>query len=158
MKIVPEVFETLRAESYYERYDHLLLPDKPNQGQIESIQRGLKRINKEGFVSENTFFAFARPEKDICLGATFDVLFPMNEPGSFVEVEAKLLFIHINKMKVSEKLFKGYSGICLFEFLGKKPEMLEKLKVYGKERVVNEHDMLFLSQKVILDRVLELLG
>lgn len=157
MKITSNIFDTLRDEFFYEKYDHLLLSDRPNQSQLNSIKRGLKVLNKNFLLSENTFFTFARSEKDIPVESTFNILFSANNPGDFCDTNAKLKFISINRAKISNTLYKGYSGICLFEFEGRKPEMLERLEVFGKKSS-SKYEMLFLSQRPVLNRVLELLN
>jgi hypothetical protein len=158
MKITSEIFDKLRSELYFEKYDHLLLPDTPNQEQLDSIQRGLTQINQESLINDHSIFAFAIPERDVHLNSTFNVMFSVDKPDNFIETSARLTFVSINKMKISNSLYKGYSGICLFEFEDNKPKILEKLKIYGEKRSNPEHEMLYLSQKSILDRIFELMN
>lgn len=162
MKITDEIFDTLREEQIYDKYDHLYLPDIPNNEQVESINRILSGMNKLNSLKGDMALIFARPYRDTKIESKFNVLYSHRNPNNFVTVTATLKFININKHPKRNQevnlLPGGYSGICLFEFKGGKPDLLNKLNMFGERRDENEHDTLYLSQRAILNRIFELIN
>lgn len=156
MRITESTFSTLQEEGTYERYDHLGLLDVPNESQISSMMRILERTGNLNLVTPNSFFCFGVAYRDVKVGSTYSTLFASQNVMNFANVEATLKYVNVNKSYEVDYLPRGYSGICLIEFNGSKPELLKKLKVYREIGNSEAYDTLYLSQKVVLDRIIRL--
>ena len=159
MKTVDNIFIALTQEYIYSIYDDLFIPDIPSQEQIDLVKRILRKNHKEYLLNNKSILAFCKASKDVFVGAKFDVLFASRSPESYSVVNATLKYINIqiNSSREVDVLPRGYSGICLIDFEKHKPELLTVLKVYGEQRDNGKHDVLYLSQKPVLERILELM-
>jgi hypothetical protein len=156
MKIPSEIFQRLSDEGLFKNYYHLPLIDVPDEELIIKLKRRIFHAKKESIINSNSLFVFTKSNRDIPLGAQFDVLFSLHTPEEFVDVTAQLKYVDLSVGKESSYLPRGYSAACLLEF-DSVPALLNKLPVYNEPIDVNKHDMLYLSQKHILTEILRLM-
>lgn len=92
---------------------------------------------------------------DIQLDTDFDVIFAHSDINNYEKVNSKLKFISIKKSEpVSRTVFpKGMSALCLIEF-DLKPKILSKLRYDGELLDKTIHEIFFLTNQIVLDKLL----
>ena len=146
-RLLTDVFLQLKEEGYFERYHKLSLLDIPTEKELSKGNIPIPRNNE--------ILVFAVAEfANIPVSTIFDVIFPSLNVEDYVEVKSILNYVTVNPSYEIDYLPKGYSGICLFEFPDGKPDILKKLAVYGEKKDYSIHDTLLLTQKPVLDKIL----
>jgi hypothetical protein len=93
---------------------------------------------------------------DIKIDTTFDILFKHSDVKEYKKIKADIKYIAIkNDGTQSQILPRGYFALCLIEF-DTIPDMLSYLRYSDKVMNKEENDILFLTQKLVLDKILEL--
>lgn len=154
MKISPEIFEKTLSEGYYQKYPHLLLVDIPQRDKEEQYMWRLQKLGLSSLISENSILINASGYLDIPLNTSFNMLFPTDDIERYFEVNATMVYVNVNWQREIDYLPKGYTGTCLFSFEPKIPPILKKLGVYLDKS--QDSQMFYLTQKPIIDRLLEL--
>jgi len=149
MKISDEIFDQLKVENIYEKNPTIMLWERPDAGILSRIS-----------LTENSTKLFAGAKsiyKDVSIYSKFTVLFSLHNPESYIETIAILDLIKISPKIESECLPKGQLTICSIDFPSGKPELLQKLKSYNENMDYTKHDILYLTQKPVITRILELI-
>ena len=68
----------------------VLLTDLPNDTQIQSISRGLRRIGQEGLINERTIMTCLTAETDVMEGDNFTALRSAQEQPLLINISASL--------------------------------------------------------------------
>ncbi|NQY05771.1 MAG: hypothetical protein HRT68_06085, partial [Flavobacteriaceae bacterium] len=63
---------------------------------------------KSDISSTSQYFSIDRNNKDITLGLSFDVIFPLSNPREYVNTKALLKFVNVNPNVDSEIIPEGY--------------------------------------------------
>lgn len=157
MTVESHVFDALLNEGFYEKYNDLFISDRLGWEQTKSFEQNLQRLGLGKLINPKTVLVLGKGCKDIQLNETFDVLFPHKEVEANIEVKATLRYVNLSPGRKIDYLPKGYTGICLLDFKDGIPDLIDRLKVYGDKQPIHKHRTLYLSQRPILDRILELM-
>lgn len=158
MKIPDSIFAEIIREGYYQKYPDLLLIDIPNYQEKEHMDWRLSKLGLTNLMSECSVFINAKGLVDIPLNTEFNILFSVNALESYLEIKAKLIYVNVNRQREIDYLPSGYTGTCLFNFDDVIPPILSKLAIYGEKRDLNKTEMFYLTQRPLLDRILELIN
>lgn len=154
MKISQTIFEKNLEEGYYQKYPHLLLIDVPSLEKKEQYEWRLRKLGLFFLKSENSILINASGYLDIPLNTSFNIVVPVNDMEHYFEVSATMVYVNVNWQREIDYLPKGYTGTCLFSFEPEIPPILKKLGTYLNKS--QDSEMFYLTQKLILDRFLEL--
>ena len=92
---------------------------------------------------------------DINIESKFDLIFRHSDISDYKEIKAILKYITFNVNGApSLTLPKGYFALCLIEF-DAIPSMLSHLRYSGEIIKKEEHDILFLTEKNVLNEMME---
>lgn len=91
---------------------------------------------------------------DVLCNTKFDILFSHHEVENYVNTNAVLEYVSVNRSYEVELLPKGYSGLCIINFLNGKPELLKKLRPENEQNDLTKYDKLYLTQRTVLERIL----
>jgi hypothetical protein len=156
MAINPEVFASLLQEGFYDKHPDLYIADRPGGNDIELLKKRLKKLGKDSLLTPNSIFVFGKSRMDIPVESEFNVLFTHEAPSKSIEVTATLKYANEHPNYESTVVPKGYTGvICLIEFKDKIPKEINELSIYRQQKW-DKTKAIYLSQKPILDRILEL--
>lgn len=151
-----EIYVSLQNEGLYDKYFDLYVSDKPGDKEIELLERRLKKNGKEDLLTPNSVFVFGKSNIDIPFNSKFDVMFLSSDPEKFMQVNATLKYANAHPSYESEVVPKGHTGVvCLIEFDKNIPKEIFELTVY-KQQEWDKSKTLYLTQKKVLDRILEL--
>ncbi|MEL7006104.1 MAG: hypothetical protein AAFN93_25755 [Bacteroidota bacterium] len=118
--------------------------------------QNLQRLGLGHLFNKETVLVFGKSNRDIMLGESFDVLFGHHSIENNMRVEAILKYVNLSPGRKIDHLPGGYTGICLLEFNGGLPNLINKLKFSKEKRNKEKHDTLYLTQEPILNRILEI--
>jgi hypothetical protein len=146
---IGETMFKLNEKKYFNIHTTITLLDIPTKKEIE---RGLQ----DKVISSNEIFVFAASNyTDIKIETIFDTIIPIRNITAYLECSCILKYVSVNPSYEIDYIPKGYSAICLFEFPDGKPDMLNKLAYYGEKKDYTKHDTLILTQKAVMDKLLE---
>jgi hypothetical protein len=138
-------------EEYYKTHKELLLTDFPCE---IDLSKGVLPIPKE-----TEIFIFGKSGYcDVPIETSFDVIYPGRNILDYVFVKSTLKYVSVNPRYEINYLPNGYSGLCLLEFPEGIPDILNKLGTSREKTDFSIHDFLWLTQKPVLERMLEELG
>lgn len=104
----------------------------------------------------NEIFIFASADfTDVKTGSEFNVIFPWKNLHEYEKCSCVLNYVSVNPNYETDYLPKGYSALCILEFINGTPEMLRLLAIYGEKKDYTKHDTLILTQKEALNRLLK---
>jgi len=147
MRIPDSIFEELTRLNIYEENPTILLWDIPDE----------KTIKKLGFNENSRFLVGARGiHSNVPIKSRFEILFSLHEPENFIEVDARLETVKINPKYEIDNLPDGYSAVCLISF-NSSPSILNKLKPYSVLMDYQKYDVLYLTQRPVIKKIIELL-
>jgi hypothetical protein len=95
---------------------------------------------------------------DILCNTKFDVLFSHHDVENYIDTDAVLEYISVNRSYEVELLPKGYTGFCIINFPNGKPELLKKLRPEKEYHDLTKYDKLYLTQSAVLERILNQLN
>ncbi len=149
---IGEFFTELHTKNELKIFPSLLLLDLPRESD-------LKKGNFVKSINSNQFYVFATTlisdgNLEIKKNTKFDVLCSRKRPIDFVECDVVLKYINVNPRYEIDYLPGGYTGICLIEFKNGKPEILNKLAFFGEKKEYGKNDRLILTQKELLNKLL----
>ncbi len=146
-KNLEKIYLKLESKGLFSEYLTLYLLDLPSKGLLKNIDIKPK---------ENEIFVFARGYNDkLKTGTNFNVLFSKNHIIDFIECNTIIKYISMNPKYHTDYLPSGYSGICLLEFEDKIPmTLMKKLPEYDSEINNKIHDKLILTQKPVIESLL----
>lgn len=156
MKLEDYSINTLREEGFYDNYSDLFIPDRVDKEQAEKFKQNLQRLGLGHLFNEETVLVFGKGNKDIKLEESFDVLFGHHSVENNIRTKAILKYVNLSLGRKIDYLPRGYTGICLLEFKGGVPKLINKLKFFKENVNAERHDTLYLTQEPILNRILEL--
>lgn len=158
MKLEDYLIKALREEGFYNNYNDLFIPDRVEKEQVEKFEKNLQRLGLGHLFNKESVLVFGKSNKDIKIGESFNVLFSHNSIENYIKVKAILKYVNLSPGRKIDYLPRGYTGICLLEFIGGVPELIDKLKFYKEKRDKHKHDTLYLTQEPVINRILELLN
>ena len=156
MRLEQNVINTLRTEGFYDSYNDLFISDRVEKEEVEIFKKNLQRLGLGNLFNSQTILVFGKSLKDLHLGDVFEVFFPHEEVEKNIKLEAILKYVNLSKGRKIDYLPKGCTGICLIEFKGEIPKIIDRLKFYNEKFDELRHYNFYLTQKPILDRILEL--
>lgn len=134
-------------QNYFDNYPTLSILDIPTS---KELNRGLN----SRIINENEMFLFAAADYvNIYINTSFNIIIPSRNIENSIESHTILKYVSVNPSYEIDYLPKGYSGICIFEFPNGKPDILNKLAVYGEKKDFSQHDTLILTHIKILDLI-----
>jgi hypothetical protein len=92
---------------------------------------------------------------EVPIETSFDVIYPNRNILDYIFVKSTLKYVSVNPSYEIDYLPQGYSGLFLLEFPDEIPEILNKLGMHREKKDLSIHDHLVLTQKPVLDRILE---
>ncbi|CAA9200767.1 hypothetical protein [Flavobacterium collinsii] len=152
MSFIDEFFIELNNEGELKKYPSLLIMDLPKE---TDIQKGnLKEPN-----SVNLLYVFATTVVgngylEIKVNTKFDIIFAKKNSNDFEECSVILRYVNMNPRYQIDYLPGGAIGLCLLEFPNGKPELFNKLKYYGEKKDYNKHDTIILTQRIVIEKLL----
>lgn len=157
MKFSEDIVRQLQDEGYYKKYYDIFMIDKPNEKEVLFLKQRLRFFNKKLILSDNSLIVFGRSVIDIPVGASFDILFSKTNPHEFLEVRANLIYVNIHPNHETNIMLAGYTGvICIIEFENDIPDILQMLKPYMGNINKEKRESFYLSQRPLLNRILEI--
>ena len=129
--------------------DILYLQELPTKRMLEKLPPGMEHIN------ETSILVVCRTwSEHMMTGTEFDILFAHHNVEGYLKVKVLLNFVFVNAAYHTDILPIGHSGICLLDFPGGKPELLEKLVPEGQKIDGVKYDRLYLTNQNVLGRLL----
>ena len=104
---------------------YLLLEGRPSSSSMEWIKLGLPSMRPSN--SEVVFVSFAYA--DLPFTKQFDVVFPRNRPKDGVRCGCRVVAATQQFSKPFSVVPHGWKTVCLIEFLGGVPELVQRLPV-----------------------------
>ncbi|MEN9918035.1 MAG: hypothetical protein RL662_471 [Bacteroidota bacterium] len=147
MNQLGEFFLDLQGDGFFEENSKLSLLDIPTK-------KDLLKGNIPHPANDQLLLFGAAEYADIPIETHFDVIIPYRKMEEYVYARSILIYITVNPSYEINFLPKGYSVICLLEFTEGKPDILNKLAIYGDKKDYYTHDILILTQKLILEEIL----
>jgi hypothetical protein len=146
---ISEIIFELKQQNYFTNFPTLSLLDIPT---AKELARGLNHIE----VNKKEIFLFAAADyTEIKKQTIFNTLIARTNIENTISCNVILKYVSVNPSYEIDYIPKGYSAICIFEFPDGKPEILNKLAIYGEKKDYSKHDTLILTQKEVLDKLLE---
>ena len=146
--ILGEIVLSLHKQGYFKKYQELLLTDFPTE---KDLSKG-----KIPIPMENEIFIFGTSGYcDVPVETSFDVIISNSNALNYVFIKSILKYVSVNPSYEIDYLPNGYSGLCLLEFPDGEPDILNKLGIAGEKKDFSIHDFLILTQKPILEKILD---
>jgi hypothetical protein len=145
--VLSNIILSLNEQGYYKKYHEMGLIDLPSEKDLSKGKLPVPQTN-EIFIFGTTGYA------DIPVETLFDVIFSYHGVIDYVYEKSILKYVSVNPSYEINYLPQGYSGLCLLEFPDGKPDILNKLAIFGDKKDYSIHDTLILTQKPILEKIL----
>ena len=143
------IIDKLSHEKFFSSHPSLLLWDKPDQELLKKL------TNK----SDDYIYIGAKSlHQNIKIGTKFDTIMSLQSPSESCHVNSTLESVFLTPKKEIEVLKTGHTCLCVLRFESDRPEILNKLKFYNEKFDNTRHDILYLTQRPVLDRVLKLIS
>ena len=145
--VIEKIFTQLEDDKTFDEYLSLYLLVIPRD---EDLKKNVNIVP-----SKNDFFVFARGYNDkLKINTNFDVIIPRRSVNESIFCHSILKYVSVNPSYEIDYLPRGYSSLCLLEFPNGKPKLLKKLPIFCGTTDYSIHDMLILTQKSVLDKIL----
>ncbi|WP_264536976.1 hypothetical protein [Flavobacterium sp. N1736] len=152
MTFIDEFFIDLNSKDELKNYPSLLILDLPKETDIQKGNLSVPDNTNQLYVFATTVVGNGYLE--IKTNTKFDIIFPRKNTNEFKECNVILRYVNVNPRHQIDYLPGGYTGLCLLEFPNGKPELFNRLKYYGEKKDYNKHDTLILTQRPVMEKLL----
>jgi hypothetical protein len=130
----------------------LRLSELPSDKQL---QQG--HLDKQDLLPNEIWIGCENYGDNISVDSNFDIIFPYHAIERYRETKVNLKRIYVKLNTVSDSLPYGAYAVCLLHFVDGIPKQLSKLRPDGQKFNKIKHEIFFLAQSSVYDKLQKLI-